>query len=320
MSRALVLGGGGLTGIAWETGVLVGLAESGIDVTGWDAVIGTSAGAVVGARLLADGSPTLLYDVLMADDPAARRRQIEAVVGRMPIILAQASSRRGLGWLDATGVLAVMARSVIRTRDPRAVGAVPAILRSRAGGADPAAALRAWARLARTVPTPPSEWIAAWSDLLRSVPGWPAGLVVTAVDIDARARVAFDASSGVALPTAIAASTAIGGLLPPIPAGAGTCLDGGTVSTTNADLARDHDEVMVVAPIVRGSLDPELPRQGRAAAMIVTPSKAADALLGRALGRLDPDRIAVAVAAGREDGRRWGLRRLSPSASTGPSS
>ncbi|MCU1401649.1 MAG: hypothetical protein JWN62_4758, partial [Acidimicrobiales bacterium] len=32
MSRALVLGGGGVAGIAWETGVLVGLADEGVDL------------------------------------------------------------------------------------------------------------------------------------------------------------------------------------------------------------------------------------------------------------------------------------------------
>jgi NTE family protein len=46
-----VLGGGGVTGIAWEVGVLVGLAGAGIDLTLADAVIGTSAGAFVGAAL-----------------------------------------------------------------------------------------------------------------------------------------------------------------------------------------------------------------------------------------------------------------------------
>jgi NTE family protein len=49
--RALVLGGGGVTGIAWEIGVLAGLADSGIDLTMANAVIGTSAGAFVGAAL-----------------------------------------------------------------------------------------------------------------------------------------------------------------------------------------------------------------------------------------------------------------------------
>jgi len=50
--RALVLGGGGVTGIAWETGILHGLAEAGIDLTSADLVVGTSAGSVVGAQIL----------------------------------------------------------------------------------------------------------------------------------------------------------------------------------------------------------------------------------------------------------------------------
>ncbi len=45
---ALVLGGGGVTGIAWEIGILKGLADAGVDLTGADLVIGTSAGSVVG--------------------------------------------------------------------------------------------------------------------------------------------------------------------------------------------------------------------------------------------------------------------------------
>lgn len=54
--RALVLGGGGPVGIAWESGLIAGLAKAGIDVSQADFVIGTSAGAFVGA-LLASGWP-----------------------------------------------------------------------------------------------------------------------------------------------------------------------------------------------------------------------------------------------------------------------
>ncbi len=50
-TSALVLGGGGITGIAWELGILHGLAEAGVDLTGADVVVGTSAGSVVGAQL-----------------------------------------------------------------------------------------------------------------------------------------------------------------------------------------------------------------------------------------------------------------------------
>lgn len=53
---ALVLGGGGVTGIAWELGVLAGLAEAGLDLSGADVVLGTSAGSVVGAQLTS-GTP-----------------------------------------------------------------------------------------------------------------------------------------------------------------------------------------------------------------------------------------------------------------------
>jgi NTE family protein len=49
--RALVLGGGGVTGIAWETGLLHGLAEAGVDLAGADLLVGTSAGSVVAAQL-----------------------------------------------------------------------------------------------------------------------------------------------------------------------------------------------------------------------------------------------------------------------------
>src|ERR1019366_6320384 len=49
--RALVLGSGGVTGVAWELGVLAGLAQQGTDLSGADLVVGTSAGSVVGAQL-----------------------------------------------------------------------------------------------------------------------------------------------------------------------------------------------------------------------------------------------------------------------------
>jgi len=49
--KALVLGGGGITGIGWELGLLAGLREQGVDLSDADVVIGTSAGAVVGAQL-----------------------------------------------------------------------------------------------------------------------------------------------------------------------------------------------------------------------------------------------------------------------------
>ncbi len=55
-TNALVLGGGGVLGISWETGILAGLLESGIDAGGADLIVGTSAGSVTGAQV-ASGRP-----------------------------------------------------------------------------------------------------------------------------------------------------------------------------------------------------------------------------------------------------------------------
>ena len=49
--RALVLGGGGVAGIAWITGLLLGLDESGQDATRAELIVGTSAGSTVAAQL-----------------------------------------------------------------------------------------------------------------------------------------------------------------------------------------------------------------------------------------------------------------------------
>src|SRR5437763_9303435 len=62
MSRALVLGGGGVAGIAWETGMLFGLSEHRVDMLSADLVVGTSAGSTMGAQLLSGTPLAELYD------------------------------------------------------------------------------------------------------------------------------------------------------------------------------------------------------------------------------------------------------------------
>ncbi len=64
--RALVLGGGGVTGVAWETGLLFGLAEAGIDLTAADLFVGTSAGSVVAAQVTGGVSLEKLYEAQVA--------------------------------------------------------------------------------------------------------------------------------------------------------------------------------------------------------------------------------------------------------------
>jgi NTE family protein len=73
--RALVLGGGGVTGIAWETGLIAGLAGLGIDLAAADVIIGTSAGSVVGTDIASRQELEALYQAQLAPpapEPAAR--------------------------------------------------------------------------------------------------------------------------------------------------------------------------------------------------------------------------------------------------------
>jgi NTE family protein len=64
--RALVLGAGGEAGIAWELGLLAGLAERGVDLTAADLVVGTSAGAGVAARINSGVGLAALYEAQLA--------------------------------------------------------------------------------------------------------------------------------------------------------------------------------------------------------------------------------------------------------------
>ena len=78
MSRALVLAGGGVTGVAWETGVLMGMLDAGCDVvTGVDLVVGTSAGSTVGAQILSGESLATSYARQIDDNHAEISPQID---------------------------------------------------------------------------------------------------------------------------------------------------------------------------------------------------------------------------------------------------
>src|SRR4051794_41230756 len=74
--RALVLGGGGVAGISWETGVLAGLADAGVDVLDADLIVGTSAGSAVTVQV---SSGLLLEELFRRQvDPALQAREIPA--------------------------------------------------------------------------------------------------------------------------------------------------------------------------------------------------------------------------------------------------
>jgi NTE family protein len=87
---ALVLGGGGSAGVGWETGVLYGLAQAGLDVDSAAQVVGTSAGAIVGARLRSPADLATWYEAACrpadssgagVDYPTLERRWAAATAG-----------------------------------------------------------------------------------------------------------------------------------------------------------------------------------------------------------------------------------------------
>ncbi|MEU6210712.1 patatin-like phospholipase family protein [Streptomyces sp. NPDC047023] len=260
---ALVLGGGGLTGIGWECGILHGLARAGVDLTTADLVVGTSAGSVVGAQLTS-GLLTAqeLYERQLGD--------------------ASGETVAKLG----AGTLARFALAMARSRGDaaayrRRVGAMA--LASDTG----AEAERRKVLAARLVS---HDW-----------PG--RRLVVTAVDALTGELEAFDRESGSGLVDAVSASCAVPGVWPPVTVGGRRFVDGGIRSATNADLAAGHERVVVIAPITLGSRLVPSPaaqaarlRAAGAKVLLITPSAAARKAFGRNV--LDPARRDPAARAG----------------------
>lgn len=262
-----MLGGGGITGIAWELGLLAGLAERGVVLSGADLITGTSAGSVVGAQIATGVDVEERYTAQLAPPDG----EVAARFGRAAMV------RLGL---------AMIGPAMIGRGDARRV-------RSRIGSI----ALRT-----RTVPE--SERIAVIARRL-PVREWPErALRVTAVDAHTGEFVVLDRDSGVSLVEAVAASCAVPGVWPPVTAGGRRFIDGGMRSTANADLAGGSARVVVLAPVTRGigpltGVAPQVAglRAAGARVALVSPDEAAVRAIGRNV--LDPTRRAAAARAGR---------------------
>jgi NTE family protein len=206
MTRALVLGGGGVAGVAWEIGILAGLAESGVDVLNADLVIGTSAGSVVAAQVTS-GRPL----------PTLLARQVDA---------AQQSTEL-TPTVDIAALVVKLGEIYTTTRDA-------ADLRHKTG--ELALSVEAPEEARRAVIAgrlPVHEWPAGAVRLI-------------AVDAHSGEPVVFDRESGVSLVDAVAASCAVPGVWPAVTIGDRRYMDGGMRSTENADLAEGYDQVLVL--------------------------------------------------------------------------
>jgi len=212
-TRALVLSGGGIVGIAWEAGFLAGLAEAGLDVSDADLIVGTSAGSVVGSRLaLGDKASDLVAEAISEEiDPA------EEAVASPPSIDMAALVELGQKIIGATE----MTQEVLRD-----IGALAL----------------------KTQTVDEARWLAPFEQQIAGRT-WPADmdLVVTAVDVESGEFRAWDRDSGANLAHAVASSCAVPALFPPVTIDGHRYMDGGIRSVNNADLAKGHDIVLVVA-------------------------------------------------------------------------
>ncbi|GLY26917.1 patatin-like phospholipase family protein [Kineosporia sp. NBRC 101731] len=123
--RALVLAGGGITGIAWELGMIAGLAELGVDLSRADLVIGTSAGSVAGAQLRSGRPIEQLYEEQLAEargelaSELGKRTLLRwALLGLAPGREERARKRIGKAALASRTVPESDRRSVIESRLP----------------------------------------------------------------------------------------------------------------------------------------------------------------------------------------------------------
>ncbi len=106
--KALVLGGGGPVGGAWLTGMLAGLTEAGVDPDTADVLIGTSAGAVFGARLRCGTPAAELYERQLSGADAVR---LPVTAGQTARFLWAA-----LGSRDPERSIARLGRTALRAR------------------------------------------------------------------------------------------------------------------------------------------------------------------------------------------------------------
>lgn len=248
--------------MAWEVGLLAGLAAQGLDLASADLVIGTSAGALAGAQLTSGTGLAELYQAQIAPDG----------------VEVHAGMSRELVFRYALAFAVPGTRRRARVRMGRLSLASPDLPES-----ERSAVVGAW--------LPRHEWPSQ-------------RLLITAVDTSSGEWAAFGSASGVGLIEAVSASCAVPGVWPPVQINGRRWMDGGMRSATNADLAAECAQIVVLAPLWRGfglmrgatRQCKRLARHGRRSVALVVPDPAAQAAIGPNL--LDSARRPVAAQAG----------------------
>jgi NTE family protein len=266
-----VLAGGGLAGIAWETGVLCGIADASAatakTLRDSDVLVGTSAGSAVAAQLGSGLSLDELFDRQIA--PSSTELNPGAGIETITELFLTAMTQPGS-----------------KAEKLQRIGAV-------AASTDTVTEAVRRQVIAHRLPSH----------------HWPAGeLRVSAIDIATGEVVAFDKTSGVGLVDAVAASCAVPGVWPPVTIGDRRYMDGGVASTVNMMLADDCDVAVVLVP--QGESTPSPFTAGTADEIRSFPGQTFtvfaddDSLAAFGENPLDPACRKPSALAGREQGRR----------------
>lgn len=213
-TRALILGGGGPVGVAWELGLATGLRSGGVDLAIADRVVGTSAGSIAGALLLS------------GDD-------VETLVAEVETVFSDATSGTGVADVptENLGVFMEMMFNADHSGDPEKV-----MQQHLEVG-----------RFALEATTVPEEaFISTIGSVLGGRP-WPTAFACTSVDARSGEFRVWDGAAGVPIERAIASSCSVPGIYPPITIGNARYMDGGVRSSLNADLAAGYDIAVVVS-------------------------------------------------------------------------
>ena len=267
-----MLAGGGLAGIAWETGVLRGIADespaTAKALLDSEVLVGTSAGSTVAAQL----SSGLGLDALFDRQTAPTSTELNPNVGVEEI--------------TELFLTAMMQPNTTKAEKLQKIGAVAVSTET----------------VAESVRREVIAHRLASHD-------WPDRVLrISAIDIATGELVAFDRDSGVGLVDAVAASCAVPGVWPPVTIGDRRYMDGGVGSTVNLVLADDCDVIVALVPQGRSTPSPfgdgaveEVDSLGGSAFGVFADD---ESLAAFGANPLDPACRAPSALAGRAQGRR----------------
>jgi NTE family protein len=299
---ALVLGGGGVLGEAWLSAVLAGIEHAGgFDARDCRRFLGTSAGSIVAASLVA------------GIDPGARLELTRPAAAAVGTEWAQDAAAGGQGGALA----AALELGGVAARPLAAL----ALSSSATGGALVRRAML------RRVPEGTRSLEQLRGMIERERVGFDGRLLVTAVELESGRRVVFGSpgAPSCTVADAVLASCAIPGVFAPVRIGGRSYVDGGAWSPTNMDALEVPRGSRVLCLNPTGSLRPSTRALAGALGPISRTIGAGEALAlrhrgvevetinpdpasARAMGvnLMDPRRRAGVIAAGHAQGLRLG--------------